>query len=234
MAEVTKYQHIFFDLDHTLWDFHTNSNLALAELFVKYELAERLGTTIEVFRETYIRINDEMWDKYRNGKVDKKTLRSERFKQALLAFNHDDSSLGATLDTEYLEISPRQTALIPDTIEVLEYLAPKYELHILTNGFSQVQDIKLTQSGLKPYFRQVITSESIGVNKPHAPIFQESFRRTGATCDNSVMIGDNLEADIIGARNCGMDQVYFNPEGTLHEEDVTFEIRQLKELLTFL
>ncbi|MGB0176192.1 MAG: YjjG family noncanonical pyrimidine nucleotidase, partial [Owenweeksia sp.] len=174
------------------------------------------------------------WDKYRQGEIDKATLRTQRFSKTLLVFGHNDSELGSKLDMEYLEISPHQTALIPDTLEVLEYLAPRYELHILTNGFTEIQDIKLTKSGLKPFFRHIITSESVGVNKPHIRVFEESLKRTGARKNHSIMIGDNLGADIVGARNCGMDQVYFNPAEIPHKEEVTFEIRKLKELLRIL
>lgn len=231
MAQIKKYKHIFFDLDHTLWDFHTNSSLALQHLFVQHELEARLRVTSQVFLDTYVRVNDEMWDKYRKGNIDKSTLRKERFKQTLSHFGHNDPELGERLDTEYLEVSPHQTALIPGTIEVLEYLAPRYQLHILTNGFTEIQNIKLTKSGLKNYFRHIITSESIGVNKPHAPVFVESLKRTGATRNESLMVGDNLAADILGAKNSGIDQVYFNPGSVPHKEKVTFEIRELKELL---
>ncbi len=234
MAEVKQYRHLFFDLDHTLWDFHTNSNLALSQLFVKYGLEERLKVSEEAFRATYLQVNNALWAQYREGSVDKITLRKERFKQALAAYDVEDENLGVTLDREYLEISPYQTALVPYALEVLDYLAPRYDLHILTNGFTEIQDVKLSRGGLKPYFKYIITSESIGVNKPHAPIFSEALRRTGALQGESLMIGDNLEADIIGARNSGIDQVYFNPEGEPHREEVTFEIQSLKELLKLL
>lgn len=225
-----KYQHLFFDLDHTLWDFDTNSRETLADLFLKYALEDELKVDSQQFVETYLRINEEKWQLYRLGRIDKARLRKERFLETFQNFGLEDEKFSRQFEIEYIDLCPHKTALIPDCIEVLDYLKGKYEMHIITNGFSEVQDIKLSKSGLKPYFNKIISSEVVGVNKPSPEIFSESLKWTGAEKSKSIMIGDNLAADIVGAKNFGMDQVFFNPELQVHQEEVSFEISSLKEL----
>lgn len=229
-----KYRHLFFDLDHTLWDFETNSRETLCELFEVHNLAQSTGTNHDTFYSTYSRINAEKWALYRAGTITKEELREQRFYETFRNLGIDDIVFSRDFEKLYLQKCPHRTALLPGAIEVLDYLAEKYELHILTNGFREVQDIKLEKSGLKPYFKEIISSETVGVNKPHERIFKESMKLAGASCTDSLMIGDNLEADVIGARLCGIDQVYFNPQAIPHEEEVTFEIRSLKELRVIL
>lgn len=229
-----RYQHLFFDLDHTLWDFQTNSRDTLVELFAMHRLSERIGKGVEHFLETYYKVNEAKWDLYRHGKITKTQLRHERFRDTFASYEYDDVEFSIQFEREYLDISPHRTALMPHALEVLEELNATYSLHIITNGFSEVQDVKLTKSGLKPYFDEIITSESVGINKPAAAIFVESMKRAGARRNESLMIGDNLQADILGAKNCGIDQVFYNPDSKPHSEKVTFEIRSLQELLNFL
>lgn len=230
MAEVKKYNHLFFDLDHTLWDFDLNSRETLTDLFSKYELHQSLKTEPDNFVSTYFRINEEKWKLYRKGSITKADLRKERFFETFLEFGLNDEEFSHQFEVEYIDLCPHKTALLPYTLEILDYLKDDYQLHIITNGFSEIQDIKLSKSGLKPYFDKIISSDYIGVNKPGAAIFIESLKLAGANRKESLMIGDNLGADIIGARNCGIDQVYFNPELSIHEEKVTYEISNLKEL----
>lgn len=224
------YTHLFFDLDHTLWDFETNSTLALMELFEEYKLSERTGVGFEAFHQTYKQVNDQLWDQYRKGLVDKSTLRNSRFTNTLGQFGVKDLAMGLVLEEEYINRSPRNTALFEGTLEALEALSNSFEMHIITNGFTEVQELKMTGSGLDPYFKHRITSESVGANKPDPRIFLHALRKAGAKRKESLMIGDSLEVDIAGARRVGMDQVYFNPEGTLHNERPTFEIRSMKQL----
>ncbi len=228
------YEHLFFDLDHTLWDFDTNSRDTLSELYQRHKLADNLTGTENEFLDTYIRINEEKWALYRVGKIDKKTLRRERFLETFAEFGLVDEVFSHEFEIEYIDTCPHKTTLLPGAIEVLEELQNKYHLHIITNGFSEVQEIKLTKSGLKPFFKQIVSSDEIGVNKPAAPIFVESLKRAGAKRSQSLMIGDNLVADIIGAKNCGIDQVYFNMHKQKHNERVTHEIKHLLELKNIL
>ena len=229
-----KYAHIFFDLDHTLWDFNRNSRETLEELFEIYSLKNYGIKAFEDFVSTYRVVNDRMWDMYRKNEISKEQLRNTRFYETLLAFEVDHPELASEIDREYIERSPHKTHLFPHAIDVLGYLSEKYHLHIITNGFSEVQDIKLTKSGLKPYFKHKITSEMVGVNKPDPKIFTYALNAAGAKRKDSIMIGDNLMVDVVGARRVGMDQVFFNPDGLPHGEDVTFEIRDLSELKSIL
>lgn len=222
--------HLFFDLDHTLWDFATNSRETLSELYHEMELQGHGVKDLHDFLKIYEEVNDEKWAQYRAGVIDKETLRNTRFADALKRFEVNHPELAHEMEVEYIRRSPYKTNLFPDTIQTLEYLQHKYELHIITNGFSEVQDIKLTQSGLKPFFDKIITSESVGVNKPDPKIFLHALSSTNASRNTAVMIGDSLEADIRGARRVGMHQVFFNPHGTAHTDKISREIRSINEL----
>jgi putative hydrolase of the HAD superfamily len=229
-----RYQDLFFDLDRTLWDFDTNSKLALAEIYLLFELKDRGIVDVEAFKEVYTGINEMLWKAYRLGNVRKAELRSLRFAKTLEHFGLKDLHLGVKLGDAYLDISPLKTTLIPDTLAVLDHLAGRYRMHIITNGFDEVQGLKMTRSGLSPFFTELITSEMAAARKPDPAVFKLAFAKAGTAAVRSLMIGDDLETDIGGARNVGMDQVYFNPESVAHNEEVTHEIRALKELKALL
>ncbi|MEM9051371.1 MAG: YjjG family noncanonical pyrimidine nucleotidase [Bacteroidota bacterium] len=229
-----KYEHLFFDLDRTLWDFDTNSRLALNEIYLSFDLKNKGILSAVDFVETYQEINEELWALYRKGLLNKRKLRTVRFTRTLEAFEIDDEYLGDQLGTAYVEISPHKTALLPNTIEILDYLKGKYQLHIITNGFEEVQHVKLEKSGLSPYFDKVITSEQVGARKPDPTVFHYALESSNCGTSDSLMIGDDLGADIIGAREVGMDQVYFNPNKIEHSEELDHEIVdliQLKQIL---
>lgn len=228
------YKNLFFDLDRTLWDFETNSQETLSELLKKYNLLEKGIGSESNFINEYLIINEQLWEEYRKGIIDKNTLRYDRFYRALLKFEIDDRPLSQAIGNDYIAISPLKTSLFPHTKEVLNYLNVKYKLHIITNGFEEVQYVKIKSCGIEKYFCQVITSERAGFKKPDVRIFEYSLKSVNASTSDSLMIGDSLEADIIGARNAGMHQVYFNPKNEPHSEKVTFEINGLEELLSFL
>jgi putative hydrolase of the HAD superfamily len=229
----TRYEHLFFDLDHTLWDFEKNSKETLLELFHSHNL-HQYAPDFEVFYQTYHTVNAEKWRLYRLGQLDKATLRATRFLDTLKAFDVHHRELATHLDTEYLERSPYKTHLLPGALEVLGALHEKYHLHIVTNGFREVQGIKMAASGLEPFFKNTISSEEVGVNKPDPRIFHHALIQAGARAHHALMIGDHFEADILGAKKVGMDQVFFNPENTKHPEAATFDIQHLNELLNFL
>ena len=231
---MSKYKHIFFDLDRTLWDFETNSFETLSELSIKYKFKDLGIDSIDSFITQYNPINNRMWDEYGKGIIDKKTLRYGRFSEALLKFNINDKQLAKQFADDYIASSPLKTSLFPHTKEVLEYLNQKYFLHIITNGFEEVQHTKLKKCKIDHYFNQIITSEQVGFNKPDIRIFHYSLSAANTTTEDSLMIGDNLQADIVGARNAGMNQVFFNNSGEVHDELITHEISSLKELLTIL
>jgi putative hydrolase of the HAD superfamily len=228
------YKHIFFDLDQTLWDFETNSRETLLEIADKHQLTEKGIDSIDEFIGHYIHINKRMWEEYGKGLIDKNTLRYGRFHEALGKYDIDDRNLSENIANDYISVSPLKTNMFPHSIEVLEYLNKKYSLHIITNGFEEVQHIKIKNCRIDHYFDQIFTSERAGFKKPDLRIFQYSMETVKASPATSLMIGDSLEADIIGARGAGIHQVYFNPSGNIHQEDITFEIKCLKELIAFL
>jgi len=228
---MSKYEHIFFDLDHTLWDFETNSRHTLNELFHEF-VAHHTDSEALAFIEIYERINHKMWADYSAGRINKTHLRFERFPLALQELGLDNRKMALEMNELYMKYTPYKTALFPDTREVLAYLGDKYELHLITNGFEEVVQVKMTESDLWSYFKEVIISEVVGILKPHPGIFERAMELTGAQKESSIFIGDNLISDIGGARNFGMDQVFFNPKLVPHSEKTTFEISALSELKT--
>jgi putative hydrolase of the HAD superfamily len=224
-----QYEHIFFDLDRTLWHFDENSKNVLNEIFVKFELA-RFISNVDEFIKSYEIINDNLWRQYSKSRIDKEKLRSERFYQTLLKYGADENDIAIQIGDYYINHSPQQTALLPHTIETLDYLKNKYELHIITNGFEEVQLIKLSKSGIMDYFNQLVFSEKVGVKKPHPLIFKKAIKNANAHVSNSIMIGDDYYADIYGATRAGMDSIYFNFNNRPHQHKVNNEINCLSEL----
>lgn len=229
-----KYKHVFFDLDHTLWDFKTNSRSTLEEIFDHFEFESQGVASKAHFIEIYEKYNHKMWAEYRTGKMSKETLRVERFRQSLSHLGIKNRDLSIQIGDYYVENSPVKTALFPGAIEVLTELNTRYELHIITNGFEEIQDIKLTRSGLSPFFKEIITSERAGTKKPHPAIFQYSMKRVNALPNESLMIGDNQLVDVEGAMKQGIDAVFFNPESEEKIVNPTYEIKELNQLLGFL
>jgi len=228
-----KYRNIFFDLDETLWDFKRNSLETIHELISDHELDKR-GFERTFFIERYHHHNEFYWDLYRKGKITRQELRTVRWKTTLDEFDIHDEFLVKNLSEEYLQILPTKKNLYEDARELLEYLKPKYSLHIITNGFEEVQLQKIETSGIASFFTHIITSERAGSQKPQREIFLFAFDLTGGSIHNSIFVGDSLEADIAGARGIGMDHVLFNPGQIPHQESVMLEIRELKELKEFL
>jgi putative hydrolase of the HAD superfamily len=226
------YHHLFFDLDHTLWDFARNSREALLEIYQEWGLAEQLGVDAERFLVVYQEENDQLWSEYRAGRMDKATLRVERFARSLSRLGAPDGGLARQFDEAYLTRAPLKTALIPGTITLLNHLQGRYRLHILTNGFEETQHRKLKETGLASYFEEVVTSDQVKAHKPAARLFVTALRRAGATRRESLMIGDSWEADVLGARGAGMAQAYFNPAGAPISDRFrpTYELRQLVDL----
>ena len=225
-------KNIFFDLDRTLWDFEKNSELVLDEIFFEFNLKEKIGAQKEIFINEYKKINETLWNQYRIGKIKKEFLRYSRFKQTLELFNYYNKNLSIEISDYYVKECPKKKNLFPNTIKILDYLKNKYNLHIITNGFEEVQIIKLKSSGLSDYFDQIITSEKIGVKKPDPKIFSFALTSAKANKANSIMIGDGLKVDILGAESFGIRAVYFNPNMNIHNEKISFEIKNLDELIS--
>ncbi len=229
------YRAVFFDLDHTLWDFETNSQESLADLFLQHELPSRGIDDVAHFIKVYKKVNYEMWDDYHHNRITKEQLRFGRFNRTLNEFKIQDDPLAELLSVQYLEVCPVKRNLFPNAIEVLQKLKEKYSLHIITNGFKEVQYLKIQNSGLAPYFDQIHISEEIGFKKPEPEIFHYAVKLARVSQDQCIMIGDNLDTDIAGALNAGIDHIYFNPTGEFKKTpDVMKEVKSLSELLLHL
>lgn len=230
-----KYKHIFFDLDHTLWDFETNSYQTLQELYDHNNLSSRGIPTFEIFYNSYVIHNEMLWDRFRKGFINRNDLRTKRFRLTLLDFKIGDEKLSEALSEQFLKILPGKTALFPYTVEVLDYLTEKqYPLHMITNGFEETQLLKMRNAGINHYFTHIITSEAAGSLKPYREIFDYAIGKAATTAADSIMIGDALDLDIAGAHNVGMDQVYFNPAIPATSLQPTYTISCLSELKTIL
>jgi len=229
-----KYKHIFFDLDKTLWDFDKNSLETFSDIFSKHKLKERGIPSLSDFLNIYTEHNLRLWDQYRKGEIEKKELSYKRFDLSLIDFGIIDIELAKAIGADYIYLSPLKTNLFPEARETLEYLSAKYSLHIITNGFEEVQYRKIKASDLNQYFDKVTTSEEAGCKKPDPRIFEYALDKANAKASESLMIGDDIEVDIIGARNTGIDQVLFNYLMIQHNEIVSHEITNLKELRDFL
>lgn len=231
-----KYRHLFFDLDHTLWDFEANARATLGHLYEDLQLEKRGVHDFDLFYKNYIIHNDKLWERYRKGFVKQEELRIKRMWLALLDFKIADEKLANEMNTRFLDLLPTRTILFPHAKEILEYLSEKnYSLHLITNGFEKTQHSKLHYSGLDKFFSEVITSEGSNSLKPNKEIFDYAFSKTRALPEHSIMIGDSIEVDIAGALNAGIDQVHVNhisnePVAVANDKLPTFTVYSLKEL----
>jgi putative hydrolase of the HAD superfamily len=226
-------KHIFFDLDHTLWDFEKNSQETLKDLFFEMELNLHIES-FERFMKKYREINNRYWNLYRQNKVTKEQVRNGRFKDTLNFFKLSDAEgLSIQLGDKYITISPTKTNLFPNTHQILSQLKQKYQLHIITNGFKEVQHTKLEKSNLIQYFDVVVCSEESGKKKPHKDVFNLALTNAKTLPKESLMVGDNLEADIIGANKVGMKTIWFNP-GLKKTKVEVIQIKDLSELSSIL
>lgn len=226
---MTHIKQIFFDLDHTLWDFEKNSNETLGELYHEFGL-DKIILNKERFLATYQTVNGQYWKKYRDGLIDKQTVRFGRFADTLNRFNVADAeSIGKELGDEYVIRGPHKRHIFPNAHETLAYLQKKYPLHIITNGFKEVQSIKMAGSNFDQYFDLILCSEDVGVNKPHRKVFETALNRTNCLAENALMIGDNLEADIAGAQKVGISTILFDPKNE-HQTQISPKILDLKDL----
>jgi len=225
-----RYAHLFFDLDHTLWDFRTNSRAVLRELHAELGLAAAGVPDAREMIGAYEEINAGLWKRMENGHMDKDVMRVLRFRNTLLRFGVKNERLARILGDEYLDRTPRMNGLFPGTLEMLHELRPHFGLHIITNGFEATQATKIRHSGLHVFFDQVITSESVGTAKPDPRIFQKALKLAGANAAESLMIGDSISADMAGARAAGMDQVHFHPEEEDGDPLATYRIRGMGAL----
>jgi putative hydrolase of the HAD superfamily len=230
-----QYQQLFFDLDHTLWDFEANSKETLFDLYESNSLINRGVLDFEQFFTHYSFHNHRLWDRYTKGFIRQEELRWKRMWLALLDFKIADEPLAKKMSVQFLELLPTKKKLFPYTVEILDYLKKKdYKLHLVTNGFESVQHNKLRESNLTSYFDQVVTSEASNSLKPNKEIFEYALQKAGATVSESIMIGDNQDADIQGGINAGMDTIFVNHLQVAPTVKATYTIHHLKELESIL
>ena len=229
-----QYKHIFFDLDRTLWDFDAAAEVAFERIYEQYHLKDLGIPSAHEFHEVYHPLNERLWELYREDKITKDYLNRTRFVLPLEHYGIHDTDLADHLSEDYVYWSPRIVRLVPGTMELLDYLKPKYHLHLITNGFQEVQDTKLSLSGMKPYFETLTVSEEVGVKKPNPEIFQYALRKANATAEESLVIGDEMSVDIDGARAAGIDQIFFNPSKKEEKGERTFEVYNLLEIKNIL
>jgi putative hydrolase of the HAD superfamily len=215
---------VFFDLDHTLWDFEKNSALAFETVFKMQDLKVDMNE----FLHFYVPINREYWEKYRKDEISQKQLRYGRLKDTfdLIEYAVSDEMIDL-LSVEYIHYLPKYNHLFEGTIEILDYLKPKYNLHIITNGFAEIQGNKLDNSYISHYFKTMTNSEMAGVKKPNQKIFEYALNLAEAKKENSIMIGDCIEADVQGALDAGLDAIFFNENNV----QAPIYIKQINHLL---
>jgi len=225
------YKDLFFDLDHTIWDFELNSKETLWDLHQKYALEAKGINNFDEFYNIYSVHNHRLWDRYSKGFIKQEELRWKRMYLSLLDYKIADEALSKEMSVDYLDILPNKKNLFPYTIEILEYLKNKdYTMHLITNGFESVQFKKIKNSNLADYFTEVITSEASNSLKPNKEIFEYALKVSNAQLETSIMIGDNESADIQGAINAGMDSIFVNHLQIQPTVPATHTITHLKEL----
>lgn len=221
---------IFFDLDHTLWDFEKNSALT----FDRILKSNSISVDLDTFLKAYIPVNLAYWKLYREEKISKSDLRFNRLKETFdkLGYAVATNTIHS-LAQDYIGLLSSYNHLFPNTIETLDYLKPNYRLHIITNGFKEVQELKLRNSGIHGYFDQVVNSEMAGVKKPNPHIFRMALKMAGVTSQRSIMVGDSLEADVLGAKAVGFHAIHFNVHNDPYHEHCEM-ITDLSEIKTYL
>jgi putative hydrolase of the HAD superfamily len=232
--KIADIEHVFFDLDRTLWDFEKNSETVIKELVVTYDIEMIYQTTADNFIKRYRKINHKLWHLYSHKKITKNELRSTRFSKTLEKLGAKNEELGALLEKEYIAQSPYQTKLLEGTNEILDYLKPKYKLHILSNGFKEVQHIKLHESGIKKHFNNIFISEEMGFHKPDKEIFYAAQTKAKVKPDHCIMIGDDFTNDIEGALNAGWKAVYLTARKKRIRHSNMYQINDLLELKSLL
>ncbi len=220
-------QHIFFDLDNTLWDHRRNAYLTLKDIYSREEVQERYSLGFEEFHKEYFTINENLWAQIRDGKIDKNYIREHRFYDSFLFFGIDDKELAQKFETNFLDEIISNNELVEGAFELLEYLSDKkYRLHVLSNGFEEVTYRKCELSGIKNYFETITSADEINVRKPQPEIFDYAMKKSDALKENSIIIGDDWIADVEGGLSFGMDAIFFDR----FEDNFDTEVKTVKHL----
>ncbi|MDW3196229.1 MAG: YjjG family noncanonical pyrimidine nucleotidase [Cytophagales bacterium] len=219
---------IFFDLDHTLWDYDTNARETLFEIYDDFRL-DRGFSSAEEFFQTYLVHNEKLWHLYNHGKIGRDDIRERRFYQVISDVGLDDKKMAEQMSDQFMEVCPHKTAVMPGTYEIMEHLKPVYQMGIITNGFSDTQAIKMAKTGLDKYFEIMVTSESAKARKPSAEIFNTALTEARAQAAHVVMIGDNRATDIGGALTLGWKTIWYTKEEEEAPENC-WKVKHLEEI----
>lgn len=220
-------QHIFFDLDNTLWDHRRNAYLTLKGIYEREKVQDKYEIGFEDFHREYFTINENLWALIRDGKIDKDYIRKHRFYDSFLFFGIDDFELSQKFEHQFLDEIIEYNELVEGAFDLLNYLSDKkYHLHILSNGFEEVTYRKCELSGIKNYFETVTSADEINIRKPQAEIYEYALKKSGAQKENSIMIGDDWIADVEGALSFGMDAIFFDR----FNDDFDSAVKTLKKL----
>ncbi len=226
-----KYKHLFFDLDHTLWDFERNSAECLADIYEVFKFKDLNISSLADFQQEFSAVNKHQWSLLEQNLITHEELRRRRFQETLENLGATiEPSFGLEINEYFLDLLPKKAHLIEGAVELLDYLLPKYDLHIISNGWQDIQVNKMKSSEIHHYFGEIITNELAGTRKPDRRIFDYAVEITKADLMQSLMIGDNYEADILGAISANMDTVFYNPDNIPTGKKPTFEIKKLVEL----
>ncbi|WP_175622662.1 YjjG family noncanonical pyrimidine nucleotidase [Chryseobacterium schmidteae] len=224
-----KIQHIFFDLDNTLWDHRRNAYLTIKDLFDKEEITLKYNIDFEEFHSVYHEINEKLWEQIRDGEIDKEYLRKHRFYDTFNRFGINDLELSMYFEEHFLDKILNYNHLVESAEYILDYLKAKdYTLHIISNGFQEVTERKCILSKINHYFQTITSADSVGVRKPNPAIFEYSLGLSKANKEESILIGDDWIADVIGAQNFGMDVIFFD---VLNENKEVKDLKVIKHLL---
>ncbi|MDH6251343.1 putative hydrolase of the HAD superfamily [Chryseobacterium sp. H1D6B] len=230
-----KIQHIFFDLDNTLWDHRKNAYLTIKDLFQKKEISLNYTIDFEEFHEVYHEINESLWEKIRDGLIDKEYLRTHRFFDTFKHFGVEDEELSMYFEEHFLDKILNHNDLVEGAEEILEYLkSKKYPMHIISNGFKEVTERKCILSGISHYFTTITSADSVGVRKPNPKIFEYSLGLSNAAKEESILIGDDWIADVVGAQNFGMDVIFFDVLNENKQEEGLKSIQHLLQIKEYL
>ncbi len=224
-----KIQHIFFDLDNTLWDHRKNAYLTIKDLFEKEEISLKFNIDFEEFHSAYHDINERLWEQIRDGEIDKDYLRKHRFYDTFNRFGVDNLKLSMYFEEHFLDKILNHNHLVEGAEYILEYLKNKnYKLHIISNGFQEVTERKCILSEIDHYFQTITSADSVGVRKPNPEIFEYSLSLANASKNESILIGDDWIADIKGAQNFGIDVIFFD---VLKENKSSENLKTIQHLL---
>ena len=229
------YKTVFIDLDDTLWDFHANAKSSLQEIYLERNLGKYFDS-FEQYFIFYAKRNIELWEMYGKGTISKEALSLERFQHPLIQVGVDNAPLAKEIGEQYLGLLPTRTMLVPYAKELLDYLHPKYPLTIVSNGFVEVQYKKLKSCHIDQYFAHVVLSEAANALKPDKRIFEYAMQLNGTKAAETIMVGDSFEADIVGAQNAGIDQIYYCPfpDNSKENKSSTFHVKSLEEIMNIL